>query len=123
MSIDGKALVEEGTPRYLAGGDPDLADYFPAWLDNIADDATAEGTLLDGAVQGPDGVRAIVAAIRAFYGDSQEFHFTGPGVKADGSRTTSLGSTASLSAASFSSRETPLGRPSTSSRAIGRSAP
>jgi hypothetical protein len=34
--------------------------------------------LLDGAVQGPDGVRAIVTAIRAFYGDSQEFHFTGP---------------------------------------------
>jgi hypothetical protein len=29
-------------------------------------------------VQGPDGVRAIVTAIRAFYGDSQEFHFTGP---------------------------------------------
>ena len=40
MSIDSKALIEEGTPRYLASGDPDLADYYPAWLDNIADDAT-----------------------------------------------------------------------------------
>ena len=78
MSIDSKALVEEGTPRYLASGDPDLADYYLAWLDNIADDATVEGSMLDGAVQGPEGVRAIVTAIRAFYGDSQEFHFTGP---------------------------------------------
>jgi hypothetical protein len=78
MSIDSKAVTEEGTPRYLAGGDAGLADYYPAWLDNIADDATVEGTLLDGAVRGPDGVRAIVTAIRAFYGDSQEFHFTGP---------------------------------------------
>jgi hypothetical protein len=78
MSIDSKALVDEGTPRYLASGDPELADYYPASLDNIADDATVEGSMLDGAVQGPEGVRAIVTAIRAFYGDSQEFHFTGP---------------------------------------------
>jgi hypothetical protein len=78
MSVDSKALVEEGTPWYLAGGNPDLADYFPVWLDNIADDATVEGSMLDGAVQGPEGVRASVTTIRAAYGDSQEFHFTGP---------------------------------------------
>jgi hypothetical protein len=78
MSIDSKALVEEGTPEYRVGGDPELADYYPAWLDNIADDATVEGSMLDGVVQGPEGVRAIVTTIRAAYGDSQEFHFTGP---------------------------------------------
>ena len=78
MSIDSNDMVEQGTPRYLAGGDPDLAGYYPAWLDDIADDATVEGSMLDGAIEGPDGVRAIVTTIRGLYGDSQEFHFTGP---------------------------------------------
>jgi len=78
MSVDSKAVVEEGTPRYLASGDPDLAGYFPPWLDDVADDATVEGSMLDGAVRGPDGVRTIVTTIRRMYGDSQEFHFAGP---------------------------------------------
>jgi hypothetical protein len=79
VSIDNsRALVEEGAPRYLASGDPDLADYYPAWLDNLADDATVEGSMLDGAVQGAEAVRTIVVTIRTVYGDSQEFHFTGP---------------------------------------------
>jgi hypothetical protein len=78
VSIDSKALVEEGTPRYLASGDPDLADYYPAWLDKLAEDATVEGSVLDGAVQGAEAVRTIVATIRTMYGDSQQFHFTGP---------------------------------------------
>lgn len=78
MSIDRKAPVAEGAPRYLASGDPDLSDYYPAWLDNLADDATVEGSMLDGAVQGAEAVRTIVATIRAVYGDSQEFHFVGP---------------------------------------------
>ena len=34
--------------------------------------------MLDGAVQGAQAVRTIVVAIRTVYGDSQEFHFTGP---------------------------------------------
>ena len=123
MSIDSKALVEEGTPRYLASGDPDLADYYPAWLDNIADDATVEGSLLDGAVQGPEGVRAIVTAIRAFYGDSQQFHFTGPWGDSGWLEDYIARSTTSRSAASSSSPATPPGRHSTSLRAIGRSAP
>ena len=78
MSIGSTANIEDGTPTYLASGDPDLADYYPAWLDNLADDATVEGSMLDGAVQGAEAVRAIVVAIRTTYGDSQEFHFTGP---------------------------------------------
>jgi hypothetical protein len=39
MSIDSK--TPPAAPRYLASGDPGLADYYPAWLDNPADDVTA----------------------------------------------------------------------------------
>jgi hypothetical protein len=77
MSIPSPQTTD-GTPTYLASGDPALADYYPAWLDNLADDATVEGSMLDGAVQGADAVRSIVVAIRALYGDSQEFHSVGP---------------------------------------------
>jgi hypothetical protein len=74
MSIN----TEKGTPAYLVSGDPRLADYYPAWLDNLADDVIVEGSMLDGAVQGAEAVRNIVVTIRALYGDSQEFHFVGP---------------------------------------------
>ena len=70
--------TNEGAPTYLESGDPSLADYYPEWLDNLADNVTVEGSMIEGAVQGPDGVRAIVTTIRAAYGDSQEFHYTGP---------------------------------------------
>jgi hypothetical protein len=72
MSIKGDVLAQ-----YLDRGDPALADYYPAWLDNMADDATVEGSLLDGAVQGAEAVRSIVAAIRSLY-DRQEHKFAGP---------------------------------------------
>src|SRR5271165_3707245 len=78
MSIKSKALADQGTPTYLASGDPALADYYPAWLDDLAEDATVEGSMLDGAVQGADAVRSIIVAIRTLYGDSQEFHSVGP---------------------------------------------
>jgi hypothetical protein len=37
----------------MKGADPaaGLADYYPAWLDKLADDVTVEGSLLNGAVQ------------------------------------------------------------------------
>lgn len=78
MSVDSKPPVGEGTPRYLVSGDPELSEYYPAWVDNLADDATVEGSMLDGAVQGADAVRTIVTTIRAAYGDTQEFHYVGP---------------------------------------------
>ena len=78
MSIDNETLVQEGAPRYLASGDSDLANYYPQWVDDLADDATVEGSMIEGAVQGADAVRTIVSTIRAQYGDSQEFHFAGP---------------------------------------------
>jgi hypothetical protein len=78
MSSESSAVSEEGTPTYLRHGDPGLANYYPAWLDNLADDVTVEGSMLDGAVQGAEAVRSIVVGIRTLYGDSQEFHSAGP---------------------------------------------
>ncbi|MBV8998767.1 MAG: hypothetical protein JO304_06890 [Solirubrobacterales bacterium] len=68
-----------GVPTYLGGGDPAgrFDNYYPAWVANLADDVTIEGSLLDGAAQGPDAVRTIVGAIRELY-DDQEFNFAGP---------------------------------------------
>ena len=56
----------DGVPTYVQGGDPAgrFTDYYPVWLDNLADDVTIEGSLLDGAALGPDAVRTIVGAIR-----------------------------------------------------------
>jgi hypothetical protein len=64
-------------PQYVGGGDPALKDYYPAWLDNLADDATLEGSMLDGTVQGAEAVRSVVATIRSLY-DRQEHRFAGP---------------------------------------------
>jgi hypothetical protein len=58
-------------------GDPALADYYPAWLDNLADDVTLEGSAMDGFVQGAGAVRTVIMAIRTLY-DYQEFNFAGP---------------------------------------------
>jgi hypothetical protein len=68
-----------GVPTYVGTGDPAgrFTDYYPAWLDNLADDVTVEGSLLDGAVQGADAVRSIIVAIRTLY-DRQDFNFAGP---------------------------------------------
>ena len=68
----------DGVPTYLEGGDPagKYTDYYPAWLENLADDVTIEGSLLDGAALGPDAVRTVVGAIRTLY-DHQVFNFAG----------------------------------------------
>ena len=58
-------------------GTVDLAHYFPAWLNDLADDVTLEGSMMDGFVQGPDTVRTVVMAIRELY-DYQEFNSVGP---------------------------------------------
>ena len=69
----------DGIPTYLGGGDPAgrFADYYPAWVDNLAGDVTLEGSLLDGAVQGADAVRAVIVGVRELY-DRQDFNFAGP---------------------------------------------
>src|SRR6516225_804322 len=88
MSIEDKSLID-GTPTYLASGDPartvtdfafhtvSAADYSPTWLNNLAEDVTLEGSMMNGAVQGADAALAIVGYIRTLY-EHQEFSFAGP---------------------------------------------
>jgi hypothetical protein len=57
--------------------DPGLADYYPPWLDHLAQNVTIEGSMMDGFVQGPEGVRKILLTIRGIY-DYQKFRFAGP---------------------------------------------
>jgi hypothetical protein len=51
-------------------------DYYPWWLDNLADDVTGEGAFMEGVAQGAEAVRSIVLAARRIY-ERQEFSFTG----------------------------------------------
>ena len=72
MSAKGNVLAQ-----YLGRDDPALKNYYPAWVNNMADDATVEGSMLNGVVQGGDAVRSIVLTIRSLY-EHQEFKFAGP---------------------------------------------
>jgi hypothetical protein len=51
-------------------------DYYPWWLDNLADDVTGEGAAMQGVLQGAENVRRLVLDARALY-QHQEFQFTG----------------------------------------------
>ena len=55
----------------------ELAHYYPAWLDNLAEDVILEGSMMDGFVQGAEAVRTVLVAIRTLY-DYQDFNFVGP---------------------------------------------
>ena len=59
----------DSAPTYLGRGDPAgrFADYHPAWFDNLVADITLEGSMLDGAVQGTDAIRAIIGGVRGLY--------------------------------------------------------
>jgi hypothetical protein len=52
------------------------ADYYPWWLDNLADDVTGEGAAMQGVLHGVEGVRRLVLDARQLY-QHQEFQFTG----------------------------------------------
>lgn len=64
---------------YLGSGDPARrhTDYYPEWLDNLADDVTLEGSVLNGVVQGAAAVRTLLAYARTLY-EYQELNFAGP---------------------------------------------
>src|SRR4029434_2837789 len=66
-------IKDYALPQYLGSGDPALKDYFPAWVNNMADDATVEGSILNDVVHGA----ARVLAIRSLY-ENQVFKFAGP---------------------------------------------
>jgi hypothetical protein len=63
---------------YLGSGDParERHDYFPWWLDNLADDATGEGAFMEGAASGAEQIRALVTYARTLY-EYQEFNYAG----------------------------------------------
>ena len=66
-------------PLYIPGsGDPTRKrnDYYPWWLDNLADDATGEGAFMQGAAQGADAIRSLVTYARTLY-EYQEFNYFG----------------------------------------------
>ena len=62
----------------IGSTDPDRkkADYYPEWLDNLADDVTLEAPAMSGAAHGAEVVRSIVVQARKLY-EFQDFHFTG----------------------------------------------
>ncbi|GHJ39429.1 hypothetical protein [Streptomyces sp. TS71-3] len=63
---------------YLGSGDPvrERTDYYPPWLDQLADDVTLEGAALNGVVHGADNVRKLLAYARTLY-EYQDFEFIG----------------------------------------------
>ena len=80
MSIEGTTAAEGGTPTFIIRFDGvrvAATDYYPAWLDSLADDVTIEGSAMNGVAQGAEAVRSIVTSIRALY-YAQEFTFAGP---------------------------------------------
>jgi hypothetical protein len=80
MSMNSEALAGAGTPPYVTrfdGARVLATDYQPVWVASLADDATIEGSAMNGVVRGAEAVRAIVTYIRTLY-DDQEFRFAGP---------------------------------------------
>lgn len=52
-------------------------DYYPLWLDNLADDVVIEAPAMDGVARGAEAARAIVVAARELY-ENQQFSYAGP---------------------------------------------
>jgi hypothetical protein len=73
------STINDPAARYMSRGDPALKDYYPAWVaeENMADDATVEGSMLDGVVVGSENVRTVVLTIKSLY-ERQEFLSVGP---------------------------------------------
>src|SRR5262252_412006 len=53
-----------------------LTNYYPWWLDNLADDVTGEGAAIEGTLHGAEEVRRLVLDARERY-EQHEFQFTG----------------------------------------------
>ncbi|MER6438317.1 MULTISPECIES: hypothetical protein [unclassified Streptomyces] len=66
-------------PTFLGSGDParQRKDYYPPWLDNLADDVTLEAGVFNGTVHGAEDVRAILSYARTLY-EFQDFIHIGP---------------------------------------------
>jgi hypothetical protein len=51
-------------------------DYYPQWLDNLADDVTFEAAAMDGTAHGAADVRSIVVTAKELY-KNQQFSYAG----------------------------------------------
>jgi hypothetical protein len=51
-------------------------EYYPWWLDNLADDVTGAGAAIEGTLHGAENVRRVVLDARELH-EQHEFHFTG----------------------------------------------
>jgi hypothetical protein len=71
------SVKDDEVAQYKCHGDPDLESYFPAWLNDVAEDATLEGSFLDGVIVGKEGLLAVVLKIKDLYED-QKFVSVGP---------------------------------------------
>ncbi|MFF0286476.1 hypothetical protein [Streptomyces sp. NPDC005262] len=71
-------MADKSKPMYLGSGDParQRTDYYPAWLDNLADDVTMEGSVLNGVVRGAEDVRTLLSYARTLY-EYQDFIYIG----------------------------------------------
>jgi hypothetical protein len=52
-------------------------EYYPEWLDNLADDVSLEAPAMDGVAHGAEAARAIVVGARELY-ENQQFSYAGP---------------------------------------------
>ena len=78
MSVNTNRQPAEVTPTYLRGGDPALADYYPAWLGNLADDVTLEGSLIGRRrPRHRTGSTGCASSLSARSTTHQQFHFAG----------------------------------------------
>ncbi|MBV9047220.1 MAG: hypothetical protein JOY58_03070 [Solirubrobacterales bacterium] len=61
---DGKSSAGERTRATYLRNDGGMTDYYPVWLDNLADDVTLEGAAMNGAARGAEAVHSIVTYAR-----------------------------------------------------------
>jgi hypothetical protein len=66
------------TATYLGSGDTARrrTDYYPVWLNKLADDVTLEASAMVGAAQGPEAIRSIILAVKSLY-EYQDINFAG----------------------------------------------
>ncbi len=71
------SITDDKQATYMCHGDPALKDYYPKWLDDVAEDATLEGSMVEGVIVGPERLRTVVLKIKSLY-ERQEFLSVGP---------------------------------------------
>jgi hypothetical protein len=87
--------------------------YYPAWLDNLADDVTFEAAAMDGVARGAETVRLILVTAREQY-EHQSSSSRARLATTDSWRTTQVASAASTPPLSSWLPSTQAGRPSES---------